>query len=132
LSIDAPEGPARVGTEFHTTGVDPMGAFDDQSVVTEADHGRAFEFVTEARLLTKRGKRIDWTNVHRYELATAADGCRIVYTLRIARISELAGMLVLFKAPGLRVLAVKASARVARNAVRNLARLAEAIDEEGR
>jgi uncharacterized protein YndB with AHSA1/START domain len=132
LSIDAPDWPAVVGTEFHSTGADPMGTFDDHSVVTEATPGRVFEFVTEARLVTKRGKRVDWTNVHRYEMEAAPDGCRIVYTIRIARISELAGMLVLFKVPGLRVLAVKASAGVARSAVRNLARLAEEIDGEGR
>jgi len=131
LSIDAPDGPAGVGTEFHTTGADPMGIFDDRSVVTEATPGRAFEFVTEARLVTKRGKRVDWTNVHRYEMETAADGCRIVYTMRIARLSELAGMLVLFRVPGLRVLAVKAAARVARSAVRNLAHLAVEIDGKG-
>ena len=131
LSVDAPEGPAAVGTEFHTTGADPMGMFDDRSVVTQATPGRALEFVTEARLVTKRGTFVDWTNVHRYELEPTPEGCRIVYTIRIARISALPGMLILFKVPGLRVLAVKASAGVARRAVRNLARLAEEIDEEG-
>jgi hypothetical protein len=63
--------------------------------------------------------------VHRYELVPTPRGCRIVSMTRIARISELAGMLVLFKVPGLRTLALKASAGVARRAVRNLARLAE-------
>ena len=56
LSIEAPEGPAVAGTEFETTGADPMGAFADRSVVTEASRPRAFEFVTEARLTTKKGK----------------------------------------------------------------------------
>jgi hypothetical protein len=132
LSIDAPDGPAGVGTEFHTTGADPMGTFDDSSVVTEATPGRAFEFVTEARLVTKKGRRIDWTNVHRYELAPGLGGCRVIYTIRIARISELAGMLVLLRLPGLRALAIKASSGVARRGVRNLARLAERTDGEGR
>jgi hypothetical protein len=125
LTIEAPEGPAVVGTEFQTTGADPMGGFTDRSVVTEAVPGRTLEFVTEARLTTKKGKGIDWTNVHRYELEPTADGCRIVYTIRIVRISELAGMLVAFKIPGLRGLAVKASTGVAKRGVRNLARLAE-------
>jgi hypothetical protein len=132
LSIDAPEGPAGVGAEFHTTGADPMGRFDDLSVVTEATPGQAFEFVTEARLVTKTYKRVDWTNVHRYELEATSDGCRIVYTIRIARMSALPGVLVLFKVPGFRALAVRATAGVARRGVRNLARLAEEIDEEGR
>lgn len=131
-SVDAPEGPARVGTEFRSTGADPMGAFDDRSVVTEAIPGRAFEFVTEAKLVTKRGRSIFWTNVHRYALEPFAGGCRVLYTIRIARISELAGMLVVFRIPGLRALAVRASAGVAKSGVRNLARLAEEIDGGGR
>ena len=131
-SIDAPEGPARVGTEFRSTGADPMGVFDDRSVVTEAIPGRAFEFVTEAKLVTKRGRSIFWTNVHRYELQPDTRACLLRYTLRIARISELAGMLVVFRIPGLRALAVRASAGVAKSGVRNLARLAEEIDGGGR
>ena len=132
LSIDAPKGPARVGTEFRSTGADPMGAFDDRSVVTEAIPGRAFEFVTEAQLVTKRGRSIFWTNVHRYELEPVAGGCRVLYSIRIARISELSGMLVAFRIPGLRALAIKASAGVATSGVRNLARFAEEIDGGGR
>lgn len=125
LSVEAPVGPAAVGTEFQTTGSDPMGSFSDRSVVTEADPGRSFEFVTEAHLQTKRGNGIDWTNVHRYELEPAVDGSRIAYTIRITRISELSGMLAIFRIPGLRGLGVKASAGVARRGVRNLARMAE-------
>jgi hypothetical protein len=125
LSVEAPAGAAMVGTEFLTTGADPMGTFEDRSVVTEAIPGKALEFVTEAHLTTKKGKVADWTNVHRYELAPDGDGCGIVYTIRITRISELPGMLALFKVPGLRTLALKASSGVARRGVRNLARLAE-------
>ncbi len=51
------------------------------------------------------------------------------YTIRIVRISELAGMLGLFKVPALRGLALKASAGVAKRGVRNLARLAEETAE---
>jgi hypothetical protein len=125
LSVEAPGGAAAVGTEFHTTGADPMGGFSDRSVVTEAAERRTFEFVTEALLTMKKGKAVEWTNVHRYELVPERDGCRIAYTIRIARISELPGMLGLFKVPGLRSLALRASAGVARRGVRNLARLAE-------
>lgn len=129
LSVEAPEGPAVVGTEFHTTGADPMGTFSDRSVVTEATPSRALEFVTEAHLRTKKGKGIDWTNVHSYELTPAGDGCRISYTIRVTRISELTGMLAVFRIPGLRALGLKASAGVARRGVRNLARLAEERSE---
>jgi uncharacterized protein YndB with AHSA1/START domain len=126
VSVEAPEGRARVGTEFRTTGLDPMGTFSDRSVVTEAVPGRTFEFVTEAELTTKKGRRIDWTNVHRYELEPTAGGSKIAYTFRIVRISELTGMLAMFKVPGLRGLAIKASTGVAKRGVRNLARTAEA------
>jgi hypothetical protein len=130
LTMDAPDGPAVVGTEFRSTGADPMGSFADRSVVTEASPGRSFEFVTDARLTTKKGAVVDWTNVHRYELEPAGEGCRITYTIRITRISRLVGMLSTFSVPGLRAIALKASARVARRSVRNLARLAEG--SEGR
>ena len=125
LSVEAPAGPATVGAEFQTTGADPMGTFSDRSVVTEAASGRAFEFVTEARLTTKKGEAVDWTNVHRFELSPESAGTRIAYTIRIVRISRFVGMLGLFKVPGLRRLALKASSGVAKRGVRNLARFAE-------
>jgi hypothetical protein len=125
LTIDAPTGPATAGTEFRSTGLDPMGAFEDSSVVTEASPGRAFEFVTEARLTTKKGKTSDWTNVQRYELTPIPEGTRIAWTGRITRISELPGMVALFNVPVLRELALKMAAKVSRRTVRNLARYAE-------
>lgn len=125
VSIAAPEGPAKVGTEFRTVGADPMGRFQDRSVVTEATPPRILEFVTEAHLETKKGVGVDWTVVHRYELAPEHGGCRIAYTIRITRISELPGALAMFKVPGLRSIALKASAGVATRGIRNLARMAE-------
>lgn len=125
LTLEAPEGPATVGTEFATTGADPMGAFTDRSVVTEATRPSAFEFVTEARLVTKRGKVADWTNVHRYELTPSAGGCRITYTIRIARISSLPGVLALFNVRPLSAVVRKASRGVFRRGLSNLAKVAE-------
>jgi len=125
LTIDAPAGPAAVGTEFHSTGSDPMGTFSDRSVVTEATPGKAFEFVTEARLTTTKGIASDWTNVERYELEPTVGGSRIVCTSRVTRISEMPGMLGAFNVPGLRALGLAVSAKVSRRSVRNLARLAE-------
>lgn len=132
LTIDAPDGPAVVGTEFFSTGSDPMGTFSDRSVVTQATPGKVFEFVTEARLTTKKGIATDWTNVERYELERTADGCRIVTTSRVTRISELPGMVALFNVPVLRELGLKASAKVSRRTVRNLARVAEEREAGGR
>jgi hypothetical protein len=132
LTVDAPPGPAVVGTEWRSTGSDPMGTFSDRSVVTEATPGKAFEFVTEARLTTKKGRSSDWTNVERYELEPAGDGCRIVSTGRVTRISELPGMVALFNVPVLRELGLKVSAKVSRRTVRNLARMAEEREAGGR
>ena len=100
LTVEAPAGPAVRGTEFVTTGADPMGSFSDHSVVTEATPGRAFEFVTEARLTLKRGgEPVEWTNVHRYEIAPEGNGSRVAYTIRIARLSSLPGGLRLLATP---------------------------------
>ncbi len=129
LTIDAPVGPAVVGTEFHSTGSDPMGTFSDRSVVTEATPGKVFEFVTEARLTTKKGIATDWTNVERYELERTVGGCRIVCTSRVTRISEMPGMLGAFNVRGLRALGLAVSAKVSRRSVRNLARVAEERSE---
>ena len=136
LSIEAPEGPASVGAEFVSTGADAMGRFDDSSVVTEATRPSLFEFVTESRLSTKKGKLGRWTNVHRYELSGKGDGCLISYTWRAASIREFPGAMALFKVPGLRSIGLRVSAANSRRGIRNLARLAEeraaARGEEGR
>lgn len=125
VSMEAPAGPAAVGTEFRTAGLDPMGGFTDVSVVTEATRPHVFEFVTEAHLQTKKGKGVDWTNVHRYELIPTGEGCRIDYAFRVTRISELPGMLGVLDVPVLSAIALKASASTVRRGLRNLARLAE-------
>lgn len=125
VSVEAAQGPAVVGTEFRSEGVDPMGRFTDTSVVTEAIRPRIFEFVTEAHLRTKKGEGVEWTNISRYELAPEAGGCRITYTFRVERISQLPGMLAMFKIPVLSAIARKGAEGFARRGVRNLARLAE-------
>ena len=52
--MEASADPAVVGTEFHSTGDDPMGSFTDRSVVTEATSPSVFEFVTEGHLEPKK------------------------------------------------------------------------------
>ena len=125
LSIEAPSGEATVGTEWTSTGGDPMGRFTDRSVVTQAVRPSVFEFVTEARLTTKKDATADWTNVHRYELRPEGDGCVIAYTVRIARISALPGMLRMFNLPVLSGMAVKESTKVVRRGVEKLAAFVE-------
>jgi len=124
-TMDAPAGPAMVGAEFRTTGLDPMGTFDDSSVVTEATRPHVLEFVTEARLTTKKGTTVDWTNVHRYELEPAPSGCTIHASIRIVRISELPGMLAVFRIPLLSALALKMSRSVVERGLRNLAQVTQ-------
>jgi hypothetical protein len=126
LSIEAPEGPASVGSEFSSTGTDPMGRFADTSVVTEATRPRLFEFVTEADHTVRKGRTIRWTTVHRYELVAEGRGCRIDYTIRTVRVSGLPGPLALFNVPGLRSLLLKLGRSNVRHGLRNLARMAEA------
>jgi len=124
-SIEASDGPVVVGTEFTTTGADPMGRFRDTSVVTEASRPTVFEFVTEATLTTKKGSASHWTGVHRYEIANDGDGCLITYRERITRMSEMSGSLAVFNAPVLSGLVLRFAKRITRKSVRNLARLAE-------
>jgi hypothetical protein len=125
LSIQAPEGPVSVGTEFTSSGADAMGTFNDTSVVTEATRPSLFEFVTEARLSTKKGTVVEWTLVHRYEIAFAEEGCTVSYTIRTVRISELPGALGLFNVPGLRALLTRVARSNVRRGFRNLVKMAE-------
>ena len=125
LSIQAPEGPASVGTEFSSSGADAMGTFIDTSVVTEATRPSLFEFVTEARLSTKRGKVVEWTLVHRYEISSGAEDSTVSYTIRTVRISELPGALRLFNVPGLRALLTGVAKSNVRRGFRNLVKMSE-------
>jgi len=125
LTVEAPEGPAIVGTEFRSTGADPMGRFADSSVVTEASRPGLFEFVTEARLTRKKGEVVESTYIHRYEVTPDGPGSRISYTFRAVRFSEMSGELALFKVPGLRRLMLKASGSYLRRGLIGLARMAE-------
>jgi hypothetical protein len=92
-SLTAPPGPARVGTEFESTGDDPLGPFEDRSVVTEARPGELFEFVTDAHQRSRRGGQVEWTLVHRYEIEPVDDGSRVTYTNRVTRIVGIHGVL---------------------------------------
>lgn len=120
-SVEAPSEPAMVGTEFRTTGTDPMGSFDDTSVVTEATRTQVFEFVTEARLRPKRGEVLEWTNVHRYEIEPRGAGCSVTYTCRVMRLSRRPW----WTKRWAKGLAQKISANYARGGFENLLRMAE-------
>ena len=102
-----------------------MGTFNDTSVVTEATRPSLFEFVTEARLSTKKGTVVEWTLIHRYEIDPKGDSCDVSYTIRTVRISELPGGLRLFNVPGLRALLTGVARSNVRRGFRNLVKMSE-------
>jgi hypothetical protein len=53
LSLDAPEGPAAVGTTFSSSGTAQEDTFHDTSVVTEATRPNRFVIETDATLERK-------------------------------------------------------------------------------
>lgn len=135
-TIEAPAGPAMVGTEFGSTGEDRKCRMVDRSVVTEADRPTVLEFVTESAMGLKRGgRRSDWTVVHRYEIAPTDDGCTVTHSTRVTRASALPGALGVYKVPILRTIAKKEMASEAKRGLDGLVRTAEqrvgALGKEG-
>ena len=80
-SLDAPPGPATVGTSFSSTGAMPMSRrhWSDRSTVTVADRPLKFEFTTQATA----GERNAMTAVYRhtYEISPEAGGSRVTYRM---------------------------------------------------
>jgi hypothetical protein len=123
LTLEAPPGPAKVGTEFSSTGSDGRVArWSDRSVVTEATRPLVFEFVTEGRRDGKPGSR-PWlsTAVHRYEIASEAGGCRVTYTEDLTRLD---GAPRIFSAPGISRVVFWISAKYMRRGFESLLALA--------
>lgn len=86
-TLDASAGPAVVGTEFRSTGDDPMGSFSDRSVVTEATGPSVFEFVTEGHLApNNHGKPVCDTRItHRFEMAPAGSRSTVTYRMHVSK-----------------------------------------------
>jgi hypothetical protein len=81
-SLEAPAGPATVGTSFTSTGTVPMSLrrFEDHSKVTVAQRPDTFEFVTDATV--RRGRHpMAATYRHRYEIAATPEGSTVTYTM---------------------------------------------------
>jgi hypothetical protein len=87
LELDAPPGPAQVGTEFTSVGQIPMNGtrWENRNVVTAADRPRDFEITTEGRIPWPRGAAGEGTFINRYEISQAGDATRVVYTMRQLR-----------------------------------------------
>jgi hypothetical protein len=87
LELDAPPGPAQVGTEFTSVGQIPMNGtrWENRNVVTAADRPRVFEITTEGRIPWPNGAAGEGTFINRYEISPAGDATRVIYTMRQLR-----------------------------------------------
>ncbi|HEX5936664.1 MAG TPA: SRPBCC family protein [Actinomycetota bacterium] len=121
LSVEAPEGPAAIGTTFTSTGAADNGTFADRSEVTVATRPSAFVIETDAHLDRTRGRPWDAHFVHRYDIEPDDAGSRITYTETIERVSYVPYWL----QPGIRSIFKVYVNRADRRQLANLARLAE-------
>ena len=125
LSLDAPEGPAAVGTAFTSSGSADNGTFHDRSEVTVASSPSTFVIETDSHLDRKRGKAWDAHFVHRYDIAPDGEGSRITYTENVERVNYVPYWL----QPGIRSIFTVYVNRADRKQLANLARLAEERSE---
>lgn len=121
LSIDAPEGPAAVGTAFSSSGSAQKDTFHDRSVVTVATRPSTFVIETDATLERKSAPTWEAHFVHRYDITPEGNGSRIVYTETIERVNYLPYWL----KPVIRTIFRPWVNRADRKQLQNLARLAE-------
>ena len=121
LSLEAPDGPAAVGTTFTSSGAADNGTFHDRSVVTVASRPSTFVIETDAHLDRKRGRPWDAHFSHRYDVARVGEGSRITYTETVERVSYVPYWL----QPGIRSIFTVYVNRADRKQLANLARLAE-------
>ena len=119
-TLEASSEPAVVGTEFRSTGDDPMGSFTDRSVVTEATDPSVFEFVTEGHLEPKKQGRpaCDTRITYRFETAPADTGSTVTYRLHISKWTNAPRVL---RSVVLRPIARMATRSYAKKMLRNLA-----------
>jgi hypothetical protein len=80
LSLEAPHGPAAVGTTFSSSGAADNGTFHDRSVVTEASPPHRFVIETDSRLERTRGQPWEVHFIHRYDIERDGSGSLITYT----------------------------------------------------
>ena len=127
LSMDAPPGPARVGTEFRSMGADGKKArWHDRSVVTEATRPTVFEFVTEGRREADPGTQpIEVTTVARYEITPRGDRCEVLYVGRPTRFTGPPGWMRAVQTPLVRWVVWRVGNAYARKGFRSLIAIAE-------
>ena len=125
VSLEAPPGPATVGTTFSSTGVIPMSKrqWSDRSTVSVADRPIRFEITTQARA----GEHHAMTAVyqHRYEISPAVAGSRVTYSLTQLSITN---PMLRWAVPGMRRMTWLMTPMYAGRGLRNLLALAEESD----
>ena len=121
LDLDAPEGPALVGTEFTSTGAADVGTFHDRSVIAEARRPSVFVIETDSRLVRKHRPTWESHFTHRYDIAPNGAGSTITYSERISRVNYVPFWLQWWARPFFRPFVTKADQKQ----LANLARLAE-------
>jgi hypothetical protein len=121
VELEAPAGPAAVGTTFSSSGTAENGTFRDRSTVTVASPPRTFVIETDAHLDRTRGRPWDAHFEHRYDVAPEGSGSRITYTETIARVNYVPYWLQPVIRSAFRVYVNRAD----RKQLSNLARLAE-------
>jgi uncharacterized protein YndB with AHSA1/START domain len=78
VALDAPPGPAAVGTTWASEGHAHEGTYHDRSTVTIVEPPKRFEFVTEAAF--QRGTSTTRYPIrHSYTIAPTASGARITH-----------------------------------------------------
>src|SRR5207244_6841564 len=82
LSLDAPPGPAAVGTVFASTGRIPMNRarFDNRNTVSKADRPTSFEMTTESTIAWPKRAQGEGSFINVFEISPDGDGSRVVYT----------------------------------------------------
>jgi hypothetical protein len=126
LTLEAPPGPAVVGTTFTSSGSAGKDMFHDRSVVTEVSRPRTFVIETDARLERRNAETWEARFSHRYDVLPEGSGSQIVYTETIERVNYLPYWL----KPGVRTIFKPWVNRADRKQLRNLARLAEERSRE--
>jgi Polyketide cyclase / dehydrase and lipid transport len=81
LSLEAPGGPAQLGTRFASTGRIPMNRarFDNRNEVTEADRPRRFEVTTESTIAWRKRAPGAGSFVNAFEISPDGTGSRVIY-----------------------------------------------------
>lgn len=121
IAVQAPPGPATVGTTFSSTGRSGKDTFHDSSTVTAASPATHFGFRTQARLERAHGPEWHVVFVHDYRITDTREGTTVSYTCSVNPLNYVPYWL----KPVLKHVTHRMVNRLMTKNLRNLARLAE-------